>query len=123
MQFETHLSAPSNFRFPPVVLHADLGKDHIVAEDSSVSGVLDFGDVNWGDPDYDFMYLFVDFGLQFAIEVARRYGHSNLDQLRTKLCYFGILDQIGTILDEAGRALDGQEAAAWHRLRQLLRNT
>ena len=121
MQFETHLSAPSNFRFTPVVLHADLGKDHIVEEDSSVSGVLDFGDVSWGDPDYDFMYLFVDFGLEFAIDVARRYGHSNLDQLRTKLCYFGIVDQIGTILDGAGRALEGQEAAAWHRLRQLLK--
>ena len=121
MHFETHLRAPSNFSFPPVVLHADLGKDHILEEDGSVSGVIDFGDVNWGDPDYDFMYLFVDFGLEFAIDVARTYGHSNLDQLRTKLYYFGILDQIGTILDGAGRVLEGQEAAAWHLLRQLLR--
>jgi len=121
-QFEMYLSTPGNFRFPPVVLHADLGKDHIVVEDGLVSGVLDFGDVNWGDPDYDFMYLFVDFGVDFAIEVARRYGHPNLDQLRIKLCYFGILDQIGTILDGAGRALEGQETAAWHRLQQLLRS-
>lgn len=29
-------------------------------KDGTVTGVLDFGDVAWGDPDYDFVYLFVD---------------------------------------------------------------
>jgi hypothetical protein len=92
-----------------------------VVEDCLVSGVLDFGDVNWGDPDYDFMYLFVDFDMDFAIVEARRYGHSNFDHLRAKLSYFGIVDQIGTILDGAGRALEGQETGAWHRLKRLLK--
>ena len=120
-QFEMYLGTPGNFLFRPVVLHADLSKDHIVMEDDSVTGVLDFGDVNWGDPDYDFMYLFVDFGQDFAEEVARRYGHPNIAQLRIKLRYFGLVDQIDTILNGVGRALEGQETAAWRRLQQLLR--
>ena len=91
-------------------------------ENDSVVAAIDFGDVNWGDPDYDFTYLLLDFGQAFAEEVARRYGHRNLKQLRKKLHYFALVDQIGTILDGQGRALQGEEELAWHRLHQLLRN-
>lgn len=120
-QFELYLGAPENFFFQPVVLHADLSRDHILAENDSVVAVIDFGDVNWGDPDYDFMYLFVDFGPAFAKEVAQRYGHRDLDRLMSKLLYFGLVDQIGTILDGAGVALEGQEDLAWLRLKRLLK--
>jgi hypothetical protein len=37
-----------------------------------------------------------------------------------ELRYFAVLDQIDTILEDAGRALKGQKDAAWRRLRQLL---
>jgi len=116
-----HLHTTANFSFQPVVLHADLSGDHILVEDDAVAAVLDFGDVNWGDPDYDFMYLFVDFGWEFVEDVARRYGHPDLERLNQKSRYFALTDQIGTILDGPGRALAGQEDAAWSRLRQLLR--
>jgi hypothetical protein len=46
-----------------------------------VAGVLDCGDVNWVDRDYDFHYLFLDFGKRFAMDVARWYEHSNLEFL------------------------------------------
>jgi len=120
-QFEIYLSAPENFLFRPAVLHADLSRDHILVENDSVTAVIDFGDVNCGDPDYDFMYLFVDFGQAFAEEVARRYGHRDLERLMSKLLYFGLVDQIGTILDGKGLALKGQEDEAWLRLKRLLR--
>lgn len=120
-QFELYLSTPGNFLFEPVVLHADLSGDHILMENGSVAAVIDFGDVNWGDPDYDFMHLFVDFGQAFVEEVARRYGHHDLERLRSKFVYFGLVDQIGTILDGMGRALEGQQEAAWRRLKHLLR--
>jgi aminoglycoside 2''-phosphotransferase len=119
-QFEIYLSAPENFLFQSVVLHADLSRDHILMENDSVVAVIDFGDVNWGDPDYDFMYLFVDFGQAFAEEVARSYGHQDLERLMSKLLYFGLIDQIGTILDGVGLALKGQEDLAWLRLKQFL---
>ena len=120
-QFERYLGTPGNFLFRPAVLHADLGGDHVLMKDDSVVAAIDFGDVRWGDPDYDFMYLFVDFGQAFVEEVARRYGHPDLEQLGIKLQYFGLVDQIDTIVCGLGRALEGQEDAAWRRLRQLLR--
>lgn len=121
--FQTYLGEPENFLVTPTVLHADLSRDHLLIDHGAVSGIIDFGDVSWGDPDYDFMYLFVDYGSAFTEEVARRYQHTDIEQLRLKLRYFGIVDQIGTILDGAGRALEGQTEAAWRRLRELLRNT
>ncbi len=120
-QFEIYLGAPANFLFRPVALHADLGRDHVLVEDGSVVAAIDFGDVCWGDPDYDFMYLLINFGQAFVEKVARRYGHPDLEQLMIKLRYFDLVDQIGTILHGAGRALEGQEDAAWSRLKQLLR--
>ncbi|MBI5093725.1 MAG: aminoglycoside phosphotransferase family protein [Candidatus Hydrogenedentes bacterium] len=65
-QFEAYLSRSENFSFQPVVLHADLSRTHLVMEDSAVVAVLDFGDINWGDPDYDFVYLFNDYGAYFG---------------------------------------------------------
>jgi aminoglycoside 2''-phosphotransferase len=119
-QFDLYLNTSANFLFRPAVLHADLSGDHILMDADSIGGVIDFGDVCWGDPDYDFMYLSVEFGQAFVEEVARRYGHSDLGDLGIKLHYFSLVDQIGTILDGAGRALEGQEDAAWRRLKELL---
>lgn len=120
--FNSYLRTSENFTFPPVVLHADLARDHLLVQDGSVVGVLDFGDVNWGDADYDFMYLFVDFGPAFAHDVAREYGHPTPERLAFKLRYFAVVDQIGTVLDGEGLALQGQSELAWRRLKQLLRD-
>ncbi|MBI5095193.1 MAG: aminoglycoside phosphotransferase family protein [Candidatus Hydrogenedentes bacterium] len=120
-QFEAYLSRSENFLFRPVVLHADLGRTHLLMEDSAVVAVLDFGDINWGDPDYDFVYLFNDFGPVFVEAVALSYGHPDLESLRSKLRYYAVVDQVDTILHGGGRALDGQETEAWRRLRQFVR--
>jgi aminoglycoside 2''-phosphotransferase len=120
-RFGAYLDTADNFSFEAVVLHADLSSDHLLIDNGTVGGVLDFGDVNWGDRDYDFHYLFLDFGEAFAMEVARLYEHPNLDQLRSKVRYFALADQIGTILEGPGRPLDGQVEAAWARVRQFLR--
>ena len=121
--FGTYLDAAENFSFDPVVLHADLSGDHLLMDGGLVTAVLDFGDVNWGDRDYDFHYLLLDFGPAFAMDVARRYGHPGVDQLLSKLRYFALADQLGTILEGPGRPLDGQIDAAWVRVRELLRDS
>jgi len=119
-QFEIYLGTPANFLFRPVVRHADLGRSHVLMVDDSIVAVIDFGNVSWGDPDYDFMPTAIAFGEAFAEEAARRYGHPDLDQLKMKLRYFDLGDQIDIILNGVGYALEGQEDAAWRRLKQLL---
>ncbi|HXU36349.1 MAG TPA: aminoglycoside phosphotransferase family protein [Blastocatellia bacterium] len=118
-QFEAYMSAPENFSFQPVVLHADLSHEHILMENDSIAGVLDFGDVNWGDADYDFMYLFVEFGETFVASVARAYGHPDPERLMIKLRYYGIADQIGTMVQGKDFAPAAQRRAAWQCLKQL----
>ena len=117
---ELHLEDSQNFEGKAVVLHADLSSEHVLMKHGSIAGVIDFGDVNWGDADYDFMYLFVDCGETFADSVARHYGHRNPDRLKAKLRYFAVVDQLDTIVHGPGLSRKGQEEAAWRRLRQFI---
>jgi aminoglycoside phosphotransferase (APT) family kinase protein len=97
---------------------ADLCADHLLVTDHTVTGAIDFSDVSVGDPDYDFSSLLIDVGEDFTMEVARRYGHPNLDLSKTKLRFFATADLVDTILHGDGRALKGQQELAWSRLRQ-----
>jgi aminoglycoside 2''-phosphotransferase len=120
-RFEAFLSDPENFASRQSVLHADLSREHLLAAGEKLTGVIDFGDVTQGDADYDFSYLFADYGAPFVEEVAARYGHKDPARLMFKVKYFELADQIDTILNGTGHALDGQQARAWSRLKELLR--
>ena len=49
-----------------------------------VTGVIDFSDVSFGEPDYDFSSLFIDVGETFTIDVARRRPGNACDDVSTK---------------------------------------
>jgi aminoglycoside 2''-phosphotransferase len=42
----------------------------VLSADRAVTGILDWGDVCLGDPDYDFAYLYEDLGKAFVREMA-----------------------------------------------------
>jgi len=115
-----HLADEANFEFTPRILHADLSAEHILRHDGRISGILDWGDVSLGDPDYDFCYLYNDFGAAFVRATAAQYGHPDVERLIRKCHYFAIADHIGTIAFGKDEALPGHVEAAWERLRQLL---
>jgi aminoglycoside 2''-phosphotransferase len=115
-----YVDLPGNFEFRPVILHADFSRDHILALDRRLTGVIDFSDVSLGDPDYDFSSLFLDFGEAFTLQIAARYGHTHIAQLRAKLRYFEVEDFIDTIVHGNEYALEGQQETAWRRLRECL---
>src|SRR6185503_3631143 len=104
------------FANAPHVLHADLSAEHVLWDGQSVTGILDWGDVCLGDPDYDFSYLYQDFGEDFVREMAREYGHPDPDRLVSKSRYFSIVDEIGTIVHGADEALPGDVEESWRRL-------
>jgi aminoglycoside 2''-phosphotransferase len=120
-ELELHMSESRNFSCTPRIIHADFSKDHILVHEGAVAAVIDFGDVGWGDPDYDFMYLSVDTDARFVDEVASRYGHPNRELLRAKLRFFTAIELIDTLLNGEDLALDGQIEVAWHQLRARLR--
>ena len=118
--FTEHVDDERNFGGRLVILHADLSAEHILRLGESVSGIIDWGDVSIGDPDYDFSYLYEEFGEAFVREVAAYYGHADPDRLVRKARYFSIADQVGTIVYGADDALPGDVSDSWDVLRALL---
>ena len=57
--FAAYLDDPAHFQFAPVLLHRDLGSDHLLLDPHSgdLSAVIDWGDVSIGDPAQDFCGL------------------------------------------------------------------
>ncbi|MEU1209782.1 phosphotransferase [Nocardia sp. NPDC005825] len=56
------------------VVHADLGPEHVLAEDGRVTGIIDFGDAHVGDPAVDFAWTLFGTPPPFADAVAHAYG-------------------------------------------------
>ncbi len=82
--YEGYLGDVRNFDYEPTVLHADLSPEHIILPRKH-RGVIDFGDMVIGDPDYELHWL-------YAIELLRRYlahnPHPCPERLVRKLRFF-----------------------------------
>ena len=65
--FTEYLSDENNFNYAPTLVHNDFSKDHILYDPAKkeITGIIDFGDIAFGDPDYDFLYLADEFGKDF----------------------------------------------------------
>jgi aminoglycoside phosphotransferase (APT) family kinase protein len=63
--------APSPTR---VVAHADLGAEHILELDGTLTGIIDWSDAAVTDPALDFARLLRDFGPDFFEELLQAYG-------------------------------------------------
>lgn len=119
---ELYMDMQESFQLRCAVRHADLTQSHVLMVDKSIVAVIDFGCVSWGDPDYDLMCPFVEFGETFVEDVACRYGHTDLEQLMMKLRYFDILDLVYTTMNGPGYAPEHQIHTAWSRLKQIINN-
>ena len=89
-QFNSYLNEKKNFSYTPVLLHNDLSADHILIDKvkHTINGIIDFGDIAMGDPDYDLMYLFRDIGLAFTKDLLQFYKHDDFESLFKKLNFF-----------------------------------
>ncbi|MGI8687497.1 MAG: phosphotransferase family protein [Thermomicrobiales bacterium] len=57
--FAAYLDDPAHFQFAPVLLHRDLGGDHLLLDPHTgdLAAIIDWGDVSIGDPAQDFCGL------------------------------------------------------------------
>jgi aminoglycoside 2''-phosphotransferase len=94
--FRNYLDDRTNFDYIPCLLHNDLSSDHILFDlgRDRLNGIIDFGDIAIGDPDYDLMYLLDDLGNQFIERLFNYYYHSDRDRLRQKLNFFQLADAV-----------------------------
>lgn len=69
-----YLSAPESGGFQPVLIHRDLGCEHILlAKDRSLAGVIDWGDATLGDPAIDFAGICGELGEPFTRRLIARW--------------------------------------------------
>ena len=105
----------------PVLLHADFSPDHILFDPSTnrPCGVIDFGDVALGDPDFDLMYLDQDLGRDAVDAWLRRRPHPDPAGLYRKLHFFAVqnaLDDLMTGLDRREDSVRDESRALVHAL-------
>lgn len=109
-----------SFDFDPVLIHRDLGSDHILVDpdDSSLVGLIDFEDATVGDPAIDFVGLQLTLGKEQARRVLEAYateaaGSTVLDcsfALRiVDYCWLGSLHAVlhGLAVDDDAILADG----------------
>lgn len=90
--FHNYLSNPKNFQYTPVLVHGDLHLENMFFNNHTkeINGIIDFGNINFGDNVYDFRYLDLHLGRNFLNEVIKSYGHSISGDMSAKLELFNL---------------------------------
>ncbi|WP_228819015.1 phosphotransferase family protein [Nocardia transvalensis] len=108
--WEEYLGEDANFDYSPSLIHADVSLDHLLVTGDRISGLIDFGDVEIGDPDYDLCYLYPETDPEFVRRVQRCRGTELDHRLEAKLrfwaCADPALDVLHALENEMPRFLD-----------------
>ena len=102
-QFETYLDL--DFSFKRTVTHSDIKSDHIFFKDNKISGIIDFAEVEIGDPALDFAGIW-SYGEEFLIKVLNYYNHTKTDDYLQRSQFPNLVRNLGNMLKIAeGRTL------------------
>jgi aminoglycoside 2''-phosphotransferase len=107
----------------PVLLHADLKPDHVIYDPAAtrVAGVLDWGDVCLGDPDFDLAVISMFFGERFLVRLLAHLPDRDPTIVLAKARFFTTVRWIQDALFVVARG-DGEGVeACLRRLREHLR--
>ncbi|WP_263700904.1 aminoglycoside phosphotransferase family protein [Bacillus thuringiensis] len=74
--FESFFTCIDTSTFQNTIIHADFTHHHILFDNQNkdISGIIDFGDAQIGDPAFDFAGLYSDFGHEFTTSVYEQYS-------------------------------------------------
>ncbi|PEU67938.1 aminoglycoside phosphotransferase [Bacillus cereus] len=74
--FENFFTFIDTTTFQNTIIHADFTHHHILfnKQNKNISGIIDFGDAQIGDPAFDFAGLYYDFGHDFTTSVYEQYS-------------------------------------------------
>ena len=97
---ERFLADERNFAYTPCLLYADFAPEHVLYDRAAeaISGIIDWGDLTIGDPDFDLLYLYQDYGEGFVRRLLAHHPHADPARLLDKLRVFNACDHIRTIV-------------------------
>ncbi len=90
--WEGYLDDDANFAYRPTLTHADMSLDHLLVSGEKISGLIDFGDAEIGDPDYDLSYLWAEAGPEFVRRVQEHRGLPFTGRLARKLAFWALAE-------------------------------
>ena len=99
--FDHYLNEASYFAYQPTLIHADLSPDHYLYEETTggLTGIIDFGDLQIGDPDFEYTTILEDGGEAFARQVMVLRGEKDIENLLKKIRIFVAFSHVATILE------------------------
>lgn len=88
--FSSYEKDEKNISNPLSILHADLKPDHILydPETGHITGIIDWGDVCIGDPDFDFTCLSLFYDQDFVVRLLKYFPTENREHILTKIQFF-----------------------------------
>jgi aminoglycoside 2''-phosphotransferase len=100
-RFEDFVGEPTFEQYSPTLNHGDLSPDHFVVHpaDGNLIGIIDFGDLFVGDPDYDYIYLLEDCGEDFTRRVMVYRQVPDVEACLFKVSFFVTFDQLAYTLE------------------------
>ncbi len=115
--FEWFLEEEKNFAYEPILRHADLGLCHLLSDGQKLIGVIDFGDMTIGDPEYELHFLYEGCGRVFIELILQYLNHPDPDRLLQKLQFYSKMN----FLDDALHGpTDGWKEWGWKEFRRAL---
>jgi aminoglycoside 2''-phosphotransferase len=115
-----YLSSGDASSFRQVLLHGDLSPDHVLFDEASqsVSAIIDFGDMMIGDPAWDLVFIYEDYGLDFFARLLPAYAEDNCTALLGRLYQHYLMNAIKWTIGCKSQAAD-EFSAALTQLREL----
>ncbi|QBD75512.1 aminoglycoside phosphotransferase family protein [Ktedonosporobacter rubrisoli] len=116
-QFENFLSDERNCHYAPTLVHGDFGRTNILynAKTKSISGIIDFSEVRWGDPAVDFAAILspVCYGEPFLERFSVHYPgiEAVLSRARFYVGTFALQEALFGLEDEDHEAFESGIAA------------
>ena len=113
-------SAPESRAMPAGWLHGDLSHDHMLFDPAAgaVSAVLDFGDLRLGEPAWDLVFLYRDYGPGFVADLLHTYAPPNPAALLNRVYYGYQLAVLDGACDAASSGAAARAQATVCRLRR-----
>src|SRR5581483_187306 len=77
-------------KYIPTLLHADLKPEHILCdlESGYITGIIDWGDISIGDPDYDFTCFSLYYGQSFVRRLLHYFPEMDAEHKLKKVQFF-----------------------------------
>jgi aminoglycoside 2''-phosphotransferase len=100
-RFTSYLENKNNFVYTPKLLHSDLSLDHLMfdSKKEELTGIIDFGDMRIGDPDYEYVYLLEECGEEITRYVMERRNEENIQEKLDKISFFLTANNVQLFLE------------------------